>query len=442
MAPALLAPLGPARNWSSIAPSLHSVCWCWPPAYCCGGSCPPSFRLRDRVILAVRDMELPNQRTTWTMKKAAGTHRHIDAYRRLLFITWLGAAAACHAGPAKDPSWNAHAPLQLSGSCGEPIPRPAVGQARRARTRVGTKTPLFVFDQHGRLYRAGFDQRPWKLISDHGFAMGVHPSISADGRWVTYYGEIPGSRAEQFWLYDTNAGLDRLLLELPLGHGGAPQFSPNGELLAISSLHESRTPQSPKDGLYVVETTSAKVKHFVATSPYVGLVGGSLLAWSPDGESLFWHINDTGQFFEFSPALPRISTISGRYDDRVYAWEFMRDEKIVRLTESPELPSSLRRARHQVSSPDGKGMAEVDTHHVLYVHLEGADRRAVAIGRSGPCGGVTIAIQGWLDGHRYLVYNLGEAAYVYATSTGKQTRLFLDDEEADSYFWHAGAGRW
>jgi hypothetical protein len=198
--------------------------------------------------------------------------------------------------------------------------------------------------------------------------------------------------------------------------------------------------RSPKDGLYLVETMSATVKFFVATSPYIGLTGGSSLAWSPDGESLFWHINDTGQFFEISPDTGRLSAISGRYDDRVYAWEFIRDEKLVPLTERPILPSSLR-AKDQVSSPDGKGIAEIDRYHVLYVQVEGAEKVDVAIGKYNHCSGVNIGIQGWLDGHRYLVYHLGEEAYVYATATGKKTRLFFDDQEAHSYFWYTGVGR-
>ena len=52
-----------------------------------------------------------------------------------------------------------------------------------------------------------------------------------------------------------------------------------------------------------------------------------------------------------------------------------------------------------------------------------------------------IAIQGWLDGHCYLVYHIGEEAYVYATATGKKTRLVFDDQEAHSYFWYTGVGR-
>jgi hypothetical protein len=189
---------------------------------------------------------------------------------------------------------------------------------------VRTETPLFVFDKKGRLFRAGFDRRPWTLVSDHSLRAQPIVEVTNGGRWIMYREEslttIPNPRT---WLFDTRTGQDKAL-----GSHDRPFLSPDGRLLLryVGGGLELRD----------TGTQAARVVPVPPTEDY------RALDWSVDGELLMWAGNDPRRTWILDPKQDRFVPIEGGLDPGVGTY-YLRGDKRIALDIEPMAPNHLMR---------------------------------------------------------------------------------------------------
>jgi hypothetical protein len=282
---------------------------------------------------------------------------------------------------------------------------------------IRTETPLFVLDNKGRLYRAGFDRRPWKLVSDHGLR-GRQPDVevSNGGRWLLYgeanLGSIPEPR--RHWLFDTHTGRDR-----PVPEGSDPALSPDGRMLT----------RDTKGAVELVDVMTLAVRAI----PFpTGLAGYYDVDWSVDGDLLLWSGNDPRRTWVYLPGSGRFEPIEGGFEKGI-GTVYRRNGAAIELLDTTSSANSL--LWQELDSPDGKATVRVDDNYRLVVQVGSKSPRTVAQGRYDDCLGITIGVLGWLDGHAYLVYSVDEVDYVYGVASGRSARLFGEEDDVAAYAW-------
>ena len=296
--------------------------------------------------------------------------------------------------------------------------------ASAVAVRDPTLPPLFVFDDAGRLYRAGFDGRPWELLLDSGLGNGVVAEISANSRWIVFGAQSGIERR----ILDTATGASRRLL-LPRGALMTPaRFSPAGDVLAIYVVFGAG-----KSGLWFVDPATGKARWAGQPRWHGDRDSRVDLRWARDGKSLFVVIEGQGwPRYRFDIRDQRFSPITGRA-------EALGDEVFLRLGQpealAPDVISQSMLLRTSARSSDRRMHAWIDAGHVLRVRPEGGASRDVARGSYSPCMGSTIFIRGWAGGSRVLVYVKDDLDFAYFPARGTSTRLFPSQARVNRFLW-------
>jgi len=306
------------------------------------------------------------------------------------------------------------------------------------RDWIKSERPLFVIDAQGRLWRGDLAWTTPVLLADHGFKEQPHARRSEDGRYVVYGGDMAGTSVRRWWLLDLASATERLIHESSAAHSGLPRFSPDGEWISIYHSSSRLTPGDPYLGLRLISTATGEHVH-VGDVPSPPLpMGGRVVGaqWTTDGKSLVLIGFDTGNdrlFFEYTPfPSENWSLVPGNWPQNGANPSIQRGGVDVPLAGDSYMPSRVRYGARE--SGDGRWQATIDDQHRLHVVGPGGKRVHAATGTYDMCEGITIGIHGWFD-DRYLVYSLANIPYLLDPETGRQLRLFDDDDIQKYFFW-------
>jgi dipeptidyl aminopeptidase/acylaminoacyl peptidase len=303
------------------------------------------------------------------------------------------------------------------------------------------KTPMLTFDHRGRLLKGDLVSGEWTEISNHRFSYTPSISSSADGRWISYSGELKEGDSRQYWLYDKQTGRDRLYHQHPAWGGGIPEFSPDSKSIMLFADYDRRWPSPDSAGLYLFDAETLRSSFLgnpstVMTPEHPGF---GFAAWSNDGSEILLTLRGfppgaepTREHFAYRLAEKRYEPIEGEFVKGEFGDRFFRGGSRIEVYERPYIQSEV--LYHKLASPDGRWIATIDRKHVLTVKTKDGSSRKVDVGRYDHCMGVTIGIHGWLDG-RYLVYSNEEVPYVFDPLTGREAFLFQGQKLPDAFFW-------
>jgi len=304
---------------------------------------------------------------------------------------------------------------------------------------LSIKTPIFMFDNNGRLLKGDLVSGKWTQISNHGFDDRPNVKPSADGRWISYSGKLKTMNSQQYWLFDKHNGSDRMYLQHPAWGGDLPTFSPDSKTIILYANYDTRWPTPKGTGLYMIDTKTLHSSFLgnpstVATpanKPYAGAT------WSEDGSEilLMIHSDPPGathslEHFAYRLSQKRFERISGGFAPQ---WFFSRGgSKIALYKQEPVIQSNISHC--ELASPSGKWVAAINKTYQLTARGPNGAIKKVNEGTYDDCMGVTIGINGWLD-EQHVVYSVAEETYVFDTTTGGNARLFSDQNRPAAYFW-------
>lgn len=164
---------------------------------------------------------------------------------------------------------------------------------------------------------------------------------SADGKSLVYVCrkktglEYSLSTNSDLYLYDIESGTSRNLTEGMMGYDTNPVFSPDGNLLAWTSMERDGY-ESDKNRLFVLDMVTGEKDYLTADFDYVV----ETFAWSADGKTIYFTAPYQGEVHIFSVAL--------------------KDHAIEQITEgyydyaavAPAADGKLVTLRHSLSQPD------------------------------------------------------------------------------------------
>lgn len=299
--------------------------------------------------------------------------------------------------------------------------------------------PLFALSPTGAVTRHGFDGRKRAVLATHGFRSGYGSSdLSADGRWLLYHGQRKGR--QEYWLFDTRTGRDRLLMTRPLWDHGVATLSPDGRRAALYSNHDSRSPDLAGAGLHLIDLESATARHVGLPppgSPSVAETFGSPY-WSTSGELYLRLVQGDASFHVAADGTFR--RVTSRHEKNARRPTFVDRGRRVELADETRMQSE-RGAMTSVS-PDGRRTASIDENtYVLDVREGKAAPHRVAKGSYNQCEGITILLHGW-PSERYFVFSSGWSEfYLHDVEQRRTRRLFGVDGPKGGFFWAAAPRR-
>ncbi len=303
---------------------------------------------------------------------------------------------------------------------------------------LSIKTPVFMFDARG-LLKGNLATGDWQQISNHGFYATPQIVPSADRRWISYGQVLKGMRTEQFWLFDTRTGRDRLYHQHPAWDFTFPEFSPDGKSITFFANYDRRWPSKDGAGLYLVDTETAQTA-FLGNPVKIETPSDSSYAsvtWLADGKELVLFVADVG-YFSYRLAEKRYERIDGKYvlhiDGRygMPGETYSRDGAALPVYEQQIIQSSA--GFQTLASQDGRWNASIDKSYVLTVNSKDGPRAKVAVGGPDYCTVTNIRINGWLGG-QYLVYTLRGTTYVYDAISGRNAVMFSSQHAPYAFFW-------
>ncbi|MEK6245156.1 MAG: hypothetical protein AABM33_11740 [Pseudomonadota bacterium] len=300
-------------------------------------------------------------------------------------------------------------------------------------------TPVFMFERSGRFLRGNLASGEWTQISNHGFNYAPTIVSSADGRWISYSGEVKTRNSKQYWLYDKRTGSDRLYHQHPTWGGGIPEFSPDSKWIALFAEYDTRWPSPSGAGLYLISVETL-ASSFLENPSAVAIPKNQAIrfvTWSKDGSEMLLTmrafppgVEQTREHFAYRMAEKRYERISGEYDQR--GEKFFRGGSRIAVHEPPTIQSRVR--YREIASPDGRWTASIDRAYELTVSAKEAASKKVSVGRYDDCSGVTIGINGWLDA-RHMVYSVESESYVFDAVTGRKADLFRGPNQPAAFTW-------
>lgn len=304
-------------------------------------------------------------------------------------------------------------------------------------------TPLYVMEGAGRLIKLDLNSGKTTILSDHGFHSAPTLRASADGRWLSYSGELKTGNKQQYWLFDRSNNSERLVYEHPAWGGGIPAFSPDGRYLAIGANYDSRWDSASRAGLFVFDTATARLISVKLPVTMSVKETWASPAWSQDGETLLILARDMSGdagfiYLGFHPASGHIDKLSGQYDSQAYRHDFKRGATVIPVADDSVPRSEI--AHESAWSPGGQWHAYFDQRqdsqpYRLVIADKAGVVKPVAVGHYNQCEGYTLDITGWLD-ERHLVYRSGMMRfYVFDTATGTTAHLAGDDDTLVSFTW-------
>lgn len=329
------------------------------------------------------------------------------------------------------------------GPCDEGSGRPAT-----ASFDVHSRTPLYGFSDSGSFYLTDFNGSDVRLLSKHAFESSIEYTRSADGRLLAYTGglkigyerSLANHRVDQTWLYDLATHKHALVLESPAWSlaGVKSSFSPDSKWLATTVDPDRRHPAFKRLGLVLVSTATWKFKH-LGYPPGIDplTVDYSSVSWRADGQLALFYVRDSGGegYFELDPLTGKFKRIEGRYNDKQHERVYVSAKREIAQQVEYWPQSRIGFSTSRTSSDAQGARARIDDKYTLWVQRGTRPERLVASGVYEQCGGVTIAIKGWLDGGDYLVYSISQAPYIIDTATMMQKPLKLGPIGDMNYFW-------
>lgn len=338
---------------------------------------------------------------------------------------------------AASASASASAPTGAS-SCG--ISPTAEGRAVPLASMRST-TPLYSMEGSGRLVRIDLGTSKNTTLSDHGFEMMPILRPSANGRWLSYSGGRKGMQKTQYWLYDRNKRIDKLVFEHSAWGGGIPSFSPDSRHLLITGGYETRSPNASPAGVYLFDTAAMRL-HPVRLPAFESAKPAWVsAAWSRDGKELLILVRNMTagkgfDYFSYELGTKKVEQLSGRFIRNGSRHEFIRGAKVV--PESEQIIPQSELGNRLAWSPDGSWHAQVDESlddrpYRLLVTGKAGIARPVATGQYEHCGGSSLLISGWLD-DRHLLYRNSMSYFIYDAQNGTTAELFSADRSV-SFTW-------
>lgn len=349
---------------------------------------------------------------------------HKPWHRRLL-VAGLGVLAALAGG-----SYVMRG-LQHVGGCGQEW-------SARTRSRLSDlriRQPLLLFDAQGRLVRRDLVTGAETMLSDHGFESVPSVVRSADGRWLSYSGTLADLRRKQYWLYDLEAGQDRLVLETPAWGGAIPVFSPDGQRLAIAANHDSRWPDASMAGTYVFDTATLQVRRLGIPAAVPATAAWTLPEWSTDGSRLLLMTRDfrdgaerPREYRSWTLGASEAMAMEGRWVEAPHHAggrdEWLLNDAVVPVFEQRTLQGSGGFASS--NSPDGvwsvKVVEQDGAAALEFTDKVGRVRRADA-GPYDACEGYAIRLIGWIDAGHLVYGKPGGVTLVVEPATGRVAPL-------------------
>lgn len=351
-----------------------------------------------------------------------------------LAITAFLAATMPGAGTA------AAAPETQSGCAktGRPAPK------RVPLASMAITTPLLVMQTTGALFTVNLSSQVWTRISNHGFSNGMAELVpSVDGRWFSYSGTRKGNASTQYWIYDSQSKVDRLVHEHPPWGGASPEFSPDSKFLAIAASYDKRWGSDTGAGIFLLDTATWGSLPVHLPTSIAAKDAWAFTRWSRDGNELLvmrrsMAATDVFEYFSYRLSTKVVEKISGHYDRGIYDHVFTRLDREIPLAKKVRPRSMLGLSSEH--SPDGTWRAFLEkenqdrTYMLNVAHRTGATKK-VALGHYDHCEGRTIVITGWLD-EQHLVYRDRALNYrVFETSTGNTADLFSEQEPLRIFTW-------
>jgi hypothetical protein len=322
---------------------------------------------------------------------------------------------------------------------GEQVSINRVGLAAMAIT-----TPLYVIQGSGKFFEVSLHDHHRRLISDHRFSQDM-PGVqrSANKRWISYSGMVNGTSKTQYWLYDRQTKLDRLFFEHPAWGGGIPQFSPNGNFLAIAANYDKRWRSVRGAGIYVFDTATARMRSVKIPTTIAIEDAWADLQWSRGDDELLIMVRSVSvsnrvEYYSYRLSTGRIEKISGYYDSKRYEHVFTRNSQKVPSFEQVWPQSSL--GLSSAFSPDRKwqaylGEEEADMTYPLKVVGRDGVIKNVAVGRYDNCEGKSIHIAGWLDMKHFVYRYRSQKYFVAEADTGNTAKLFGENDFPLVFTW-------
>ncbi|HSI49720.1 MAG TPA: hypothetical protein VLA61_15725 [Ideonella sp.] len=307
--------------------------------------------------------------------------------------------------------------------------------------------PLLLFLAHGRMVRRNLTSGSDTVLSDHGFLF--EPSVvrSADGRWISYSGELTDERRTQYWLYDMWSGQDRLVLETPAWGGSIPVFSPDGHYLAVAANYDSRWPDASMAGTYVFDTSTLKASRLGIPAAAPADTAWTDPEWSADGSRLLLMTIDERsgrehprEYRSWAPGTPAATPIEAQWVEEPQSGI---GHSVWRL-DGAEVPVFEQRllqgqgGNAPTTSPDGSWTVKVlepDGEAALEVTDRTGNTRRVDTGNYDGCEGFAFKLVGWIDPAHLVYRKPGPVTLVVEPATSRVAPLLQTHDQSYLLGW-------
>jgi hypothetical protein len=306
-------------------------------------------------------------------------------------------------------------------------------------------TPLYLMPPSGQFTEVDLAGSSRKVISESEFAQPVHMKQSANGRWIVYDGMRKDNGRQQYWLFDRNTKLHRIIYDRPGWGGVLPEFSPDSNYAIVDAMHNRRWASETKAGLLLFNTAHSKLTSIRLPTTIPAKETSFSPQWSKDGEELLIMVHSIErnrdavpfEYYSYRLSTSTVERLKGYYDSEAHRHVFMRNGQEIQTFGGVDTRSTG--GRRMEDSPDGKWRAYVDwksESEGFPLRLEGRDgsRRIVARGAAGRACAHQL-FKGWLDNDHLVFLDSWSDHIVYEVSTGNIARLFEREYPRQEFTW-------
>jgi hypothetical protein len=192
--------------------------------------------------------------------------------------------------------------------------------------------------------------------------------------------------------------------------------------------------------LYLVDTGTARTDHYGSVPSFAlspGAIYGSV-QWSRQGDTVVINaFGNTGSVYIREAYALSFETRNLRRIEERSAIPEMEYGSVRTGTKIDVNEETQARSRVWYGHLEGSAgvVADVTEQYELVVTLPGKPPILVDTGGRNDCEGITIGINGWVDGNKYLVYSISGQTYIADPRSGRKAPLFSAADAMGTFTW-------